>query len=94
MPQLKGVERRIANLEHFKVTILHPDGRDVRDERHLPGGYPYQYAAKDDFTVAQWKEQRFRKAYPGFDVTVWNADGSEAHGRTKLSTVRDSYYKE
>ena len=30
----------------------------------------------------------------GFEVTVWWADGSEAHGATKLSTIRDSYLED
>ncbi len=94
MPQLMNVERQIATVEEFEVTILHPDGRDVRGDRQALPGYPYDKAAKNDFTVGQWRDQRFRKAYPGFDVTVWNADGSEAHGATKLATVRDSYLED
>ena len=94
MAQLKSVERQIANLEGFEVTIRHPDGRDIRGDRQGLPGYTYLNAAKNDFTVGQWRDQRFRKAYPGFDVTVWNADGSEAHGATKLATVRDSYLED
>jgi predicted transport protein len=35
--------------------------------------------------------QRFNHVYPGFKITVRRADGSEAHGATKLSTLRNSY---
>lgn len=91
MASFESVERQIAKIERFEVTIFHPDGRDVRGDRRGLRGYSYKIAAKDDFTVAQWKDQRFRKEYPGFDVSVWNADDKEAHGRTKLMTVRDSY---
>lgn len=94
MPQLKRLERQIANLEQFEITIRHLHGREVRGDRQGLPGYPYLNAAKNDFTVAQWREQRFQKAYPGFDVAVWNADGSEAHGATKLSTVSDSYLED
>lgn len=94
MAQLKSVERQIANLEGFEVTILHPDGRDARGDKQGLPGYPYLNAAKNDFTVGQWRDQRFSNAYPGFAVRVWNADGSEAHGATKLATVRDSYLED
>jgi len=39
------------------------------------------------------REQRFKQVYR-FEVTVWLADGSEAQGATKLSTVRDSCLEE
>jgi hypothetical protein len=94
MPKLKSIERKIGNVEGFEVTIRHADGRDMRgDKEGLP---PYQYliAAKNDFTVAQWREQRFKQVYPGYEVTVLLADGNEAHGVMRLATVRDSYLEE
>jgi len=94
MSKLKTVERRIANVEGFEVTFRHADGRDVRSNKEGLPMYPYQVAAKNDFTVGQWREQRFNQAYPEFEITVWWADGPEAHGATKLSTLRDSYLDE
>lgn len=94
MPMLKSVERKIATTEGFEITLRHADGRDMRSDKDGLPSYPYANAAKNDFTVAQWREQRFKKIYPGYEVTVWLADGSEAHGGTKLSTVRDSYLEE
>lgn len=91
MPKLKSLERKIANLEGFEVTLRHPDGRDIRSDKEGLPPYPFQVAAKNDFTVAQWREQRFKQSYPGYEVTVWLADGSEAHGGFKLANVRDSY---
>lgn len=94
MAKIKSVERQMAQVEGFEVSILHPDGRDVRSDRTGMPGYTFRNGAKNDFTVAQWKEQRFFPLYPGFDVTVWCADGSAAVGQTKLGTVRDSYLEE
>ena len=89
--RIKNVERKIANIEGFEVTIRYVDGRDVRGDKEGLPRYEYQKAAKHDFTVAQWRDQRFSQAYAGYQVSVWNADGSEAHGKTKLATVRDTY---
>jgi hypothetical protein len=37
MPKLKNVERIIANMEGFEVTIRHADGREMRaDKEGLP----------------------------------------------------------
>jgi hypothetical protein len=94
MPKLKSVERKIATVEGFEVTVRHADGRDMRSDKQGLPSYPYQNAAKNDFTVAQWREQRFKQIYPGYEVTVWWADGTEAHGVTRLATVRDSYLEE
>lgn len=94
MPKLKSVERKIANVEGFEITIKYRGGRDVRSDKDGLPAYEYHNAAKNDFTVAQWREQRFLQRYPGFEVTVWLADGYEADGRMKLATVRDSYLEE
>lgn len=91
MPKLKSLERMLADIEGFEVTIRHSDGRDMRSDKHGLPRYPYVIAAKNDFTVAQWRDQRFRLTYPGYGVTVWLADGAEAQGRMKLATVRNTY---
>jgi hypothetical protein len=88
---LKRLERSIRRVEGFDVAMLHPTGRDVRSDKQGLPGYSYSRAARDTFTVAQWRETRFRKSYPGFSVTVLNGDGKPAHGRTLLSTVRATY---
>jgi hypothetical protein len=94
MPRVKSLERTIANIEGFEVTILHADGRDMRGDKQGLPSYPYEKGAKNDFTVTQWRELRFQATYPGYGITVWSADGGEAHGGMKLSTVRDSYLEE
>lgn len=91
---VKSAERKIAGVEGFEITIRHLDGRDVRGDKDGLPTYPYVNAAKNDFTVSQWREQRFATVYPGFAVTIWLADGTEAHGATKLATVRDSYLED
>jgi hypothetical protein len=92
MAKVKNVEKRIWDLEGFDVKILHPDGRDVRgDMEGLPPYTRYERAAKNEMTVTDWKEVRFKPMYAGFDVEVLNGHGDIVHGATKLGNVRDSY---
>ena len=92
MATVKQVERRIEKIEGFRVQILH--GRDRRDVRSDKGGvtqYPYERALKGSNHVKAWRDHRFAKHYPGFEVQVLDASGHVAHGGTLLTTVRDTY---
>jgi hypothetical protein len=53
--------------------------------------YPYERAAKDSWTVQQWKRERFLRIYPGFQVDVLSGRRSSARGQTRLETLRDGY---
>ena len=94
MALLKNVERKIWTVEDFDVTIKHDDGRDMRGDRDGIPMYGYERKAKNAMTVADWKGQRFRPAYPGFEIDVLYADGTPAPGNTLLATVRDSYVED
>ena len=88
---LKRLERSIRRVEGFDVALLSADGRDLRgDKRGLPS-YHYTRAARDAFTVAQWRETRFAHSYPGFSVVVFDGHRRPVHGRTLLATVRATY---
>jgi hypothetical protein len=91
MPKVGRVELRISQVEGFLVTLRHPDGGDVRSDRTGLPTWPYERAAKDAWSVADWKRERFGPTYPGFVVDVLDGDGEAAPGQTKLETVRDSY---
>lgn len=73
------------------MRILAADGRNIRDDRQGLPSYSYGRKLKGAATVASWRDGRFRQEYPGFDVQVLFADGSVAHGRTQLATVRSTY---
>lgn len=74
------------------MRILTLDGVDVRGDKQLPAQYDdYSHRAPGGLTVEAWRRVRFRTRFPGYDVKVVNADGSQAHGRTLLRTVRDTY---
>jgi hypothetical protein len=91
MAMTRSIERAIAGIEGFEVTLHYADGRNMRGDKEGLPPYGYQVAAMNDWTVAHWREQRFKQAYPGYEVKVWFAGGDEAHGRTMLSTVRATY---
>lgn len=96
MATIRQVEEKILDVEGFKVHVLHAQGgRDVRSDRGRMPAYPYKRALKGSKSVSDWRNGRFTQRYPGFCVRVLKADGrTPAHGRTLLSTVRDTYLDE
>ena len=91
MPKVGRVELRVSQVEGFLVKLRYPDGGDVRSDRAGLPTWPYERAAKDSWTVADWKRERFTPTYPGFSVDVLDADENAVPGQTKLETVRDTY---
>jgi hypothetical protein len=94
VPSVKRVESEIRGLEGFEVTIRYGrDQRDVRSYRlNIPSyGPKYDRAARNAFTVADWKRARFGPNYPGFDVDILRADGRPANGKTTLAKIRAEY---
>lgn len=86
---IRSVESQIQRLEGFAVRIRHGrDGRDVRSDKAKIPGYDYQRQLDGAKTVRQWRDGRFRRRYPGFEVDVIRADGHVAHGGTLLATLR------
>ena len=95
MAKVKNVEKQIWDTEGFDVVIRHKDGRDVHGAKTGLRLYnEFERAAKNDWTVADWRESRFSARYPEFDVAVLDGDGNEVHGLTKLGSVRDTYSDE
>jgi hypothetical protein len=92
MPLVRSIERKIRSVEGFAVRIVTPDGIDVRGDKQLPAQYDdHAHRAAGGMTVEGWRRVRFRTRFPGYDVEVVNADGTAAHGRTLLRTVRATY---
>ncbi len=89
--RVDSLESKIRRIEGFDVHILHPDGRNARGDMKTSSNYGYRRAAPNNFTVANWIETRFDPNYAGYKVQVLNASGTEVHGPTLLSSVRDTY---
>ncbi len=97
MATVEFTEGKIAAIEGFVVRFHYEGparakGPDVRGDRRNVPSYPYQRAASGTMTVATWIERRFRHAYPGFGVVVFDGRDTPVHGKTLLKTVRSSYY--
>lgn len=95
MPQLAFVEKKIAVIEGFAVTLRYSGrskakGRDVRSDRLDRPTYWYRRKLKGDATVASWVKSQFDSTFPGYAVDVLDGTGKAVSGRTKLSTVRAS----
>jgi type I restriction enzyme M protein len=82
------VAERIFEIEGFEVRFSTSDGD--AGSRRVPD-YPFERAAKSGWTVARWRESRFWSTYPDFEVEVLKPDGSPAHGKTLLSTLRETW---
>ncbi|HEY5023080.1 MAG TPA: hypothetical protein VII30_11405 [Gemmatimonadaceae bacterium] len=92
MPKVGSIELKIARVEGFRVTIRYLDGTDVRGDRQGMPSWPYERAARDSWSVADWRRARFLNSYPGFAVDVIDGDGNVVTaGQTLLETVRDTY---
>jgi type I restriction enzyme M protein len=89
MKSTKSVAQQIAEIEGFDVEFVARDGSDISSRR--VDDYPYSRAARGNFNVAKWKNDRFAANYPDFDVVVYNGDGEEVHGRTLLDNLRATY---
>ncbi|MBX3313768.1 MAG: SAM-dependent DNA methyltransferase [Actinobacteria bacterium] len=79
------VAAEIGEIEGFFIRFV--DGDEDVSRRRVED-YPYQRAARGSWTVAKWREQRFLASYPDFQVEVLRTDGSVAHGKTLLDTLR------
>jgi hypothetical protein len=91
MPTFGRVESKIRRIEGFLVSIQDPERRDVRSDRQGLPSWPYERAAKDSWTVARWKRERFKALYPGFEVDVLDVRHHPLRGQTRLGTVRGTY---
>jgi hypothetical protein len=83
--------RELAELEDFDVEVIDANGNAVDPKTNGFPRFDYDRRAKSSTTVTEWKQKRFQATYPGYNCRVLNGDGSEAHGNTKLESVRESY---
>ena len=88
MAKVEYVENTIAQIEKFSRVAFYKNGVNVKGNKENMPQYPYSMAARSDWTVAEWRKNRFLQCYPGYDVKVYMQDGTEAGGGMKLATVR------
>ena len=90
MPQVKFIENTIFKIEGFKVIMKQLD-KDVRSDKTLPSNYSKEKMSKGTYTVAEWRENCFKKQFPGYDVDVLDNEDQKVSGQTLLSNVRETY---
>ena len=78
----------------FELAVL--DREDVRivvraphDKKLKP--YHFQRKAADTTSVTEWLEARVLPLVDGYPVEVISGGGVAPHGRTRMSTLRNSY---
>jgi len=87
----KSVGEEIAQIEGFDVRFVASDGADPSRRKVDP--YPYSRAARNAWTVAQWRRERFDVVYPNYGVEVLGPDGEPVHGKVLLENLRARYYE-
>ena len=87
MATIKQVERAIRECEGFTVSIA-PRTAGTRP-RNVD--YDYERAARNAFTVDDWKRARFDRQYPECEIRVLRPDGRAATRGMTLARVRSEY---
>jgi hypothetical protein len=55
------------------------------------GDYPHKNAAQENWRITQFMEKRITPLLKGKEAIVLEGNGEEPHGRTLLSSIRESY---
>ena len=78
-------EKKIDEIEGVSVLIRMPSTTMVPD-------YPFQRAAPKNMSVSTFKELRISKLVGDCEVVIVDGSHRQPHGRTKMATLRESYY--
>lgn len=80
------VAEEIEAVEGFSVLVA---GSQVSgDGAEVWTPYPFERAARKNWTVDRWRVERFARAYPGLVVEVLSPDGAAVSGSELLETLR------
>lgn len=83
---VRELEAKILEREEVVVVIRAPSSTVV-------GDYDYERKAAGNTTVTDYIEGRLKPCIGNNEFAIINGDHTNPHGRTKLSTLRDSYEK-
>ena len=86
MPTSGRVAEMISSIEGFEVSFVDDSGSVVEDAPLA--SYPYSRAARNAWSISQWRQKRIEPEYPDLWIVAWRPDGEEAHGRTRLESLR------
>ena len=82
--QVWKLEQKIFELEGVRIFV-----RAASDEK--VGKFDYQRCTRGNMSIADWLETRVYPLTGDFEVVVVNGRGEMPHGKTHMTTLRDSY---
>jgi hypothetical protein len=80
------IENKAWSMDGVRIIIRGPENEDLPD-------YAQKNAAQANWSVTKYIENRIKPIVGDREVTVLLGDGEQPHGRTLISSVRDSYKK-
>ena len=83
---VREFERKVRELEEVTIVIRAPSSAMVDD-------YDYEKKAAGTTSLTDWIDTRIKPRLGGLEFAVVNSEyvADTPHGRTKMSTLRDSY---
>jgi hypothetical protein len=81
---VQELEDKVWEQDSIRVVVRAPAGAQV-------GDYTYQNAAQANWRITEFLEKRLAPVLGTHEVVVLMGDGEQPHGRTLLSSIRDSY---
>jgi hypothetical protein len=81
---VRELEAKILEKEEIVVVIRASAGTLVED-------YPYARKAAGNTSVTDFSDGRLKESIGDLEFAIVNGNHTSPHGRTKLSTLRESY---
>jgi hypothetical protein len=92
MPNANSVKRTIYQIEGFEIDFVDQDGDIVHGNTGLDDDYPRVNSAKNNWTLNEWKNERFYRYFNDLGVVVYDGHGNEVqYGQTTLQKIRSTY---
>lgn len=83
---VRELEAKVLEREELVLVVRAPASTLVDD-------YDYERKAAGNTSVTDYVDGRLKPCVGDLEFTIINGDHTSPHGRTKLSTLRDSYEK-
>jgi len=83
---VRELEAKVLEIEEIVLVVRAPGSTMVND-------YDYSRKAAGNTSVTDYLDGRLKQCLDGHEFTIINGDHTSPHGRTKLSTLRESYEK-
>lgn len=81
---IQELEDKVWALDGIRIVVRRSSTTDV-------GDYTHKNAAQASWRITEFIENRLRPLIGNREVCVVMGDGEQPHGRTLLSSIRDSY---